>query len=144
MPSAWGHDTLPPQHTLKRDLTQEEHNRRLVLSFYDRFFNKHDLKAASIVADTYKQHNPDVPNGKKHFIAFFTDFFQKNPQAHTDIIRSATEDDLVYLHVHSKDKPTDLGQAIVDIFRVKNGQIVEHWDVIQDVPAHSQNDNTMF
>ena len=35
----------------------------------------------------------------------------------------------------------DLGRAVVDIFRVEDGRIVEHWDVMQPVPAESNNDN---
>jgi len=44
------------------------------------------------------------------------------------------EDDLVVLHYHLKTTPDDLGQAVVDIFRVEDGRIVEHWDVLQAVP----------
>jgi predicted SnoaL-like aldol condensation-catalyzing enzyme len=40
--------------------------------------------------------------------------------------------------------PDDLGQAVVDIFRVEDGRIVEHWDVLQPVPAESANSNGMF
>lgn len=52
--------------------------------------------------------------------------------------------DLVALHVHSVQVPGTRGRAIVDIFRLEDGKVVEHWDVIQDVPAESVNDNTMF
>lgn len=52
--------------------------------------------------------------------------------------------DLVMLHVHSQDKPGDLGVAVVDIFRVQDGKIAEHWDVIQPVPAKDANGNGMF
>ncbi|MGX7697109.1 nuclear transport factor 2 family protein [Gordonia polyisoprenivorans] len=127
-----------------RNLGAEEANRALVVDFYDNFFNRHDVSAASVVADTYKQHNPLVPDGKKPFVDFFAGSFAQNPQSRSTIVRSATDGDLVYLHVHSVNGPGDRGQAVVDIFRVADGTIVEHWDVIQDVPSTSANPNSMF
>jgi len=57
------------------------------------------------------------------------------------------EGDIVVVHSHGFTDPSDskdLGEASVDIFRVENGKIVEHWDVIQPVPEKSNNSNTMF
>ncbi|AXA71755.1 hypothetical protein CE205_14660 [Achromobacter insolitus] len=131
--------------TTPRDLAAEERNRELVLAFYDRFFNKHEVaEAAKVVADDYIQHNPHVPDGKAPFVSYFTELFQKNPDAKARIVRSATDGDLVYLHSHSTRDANDRGRAVVDIFRVKDGKIVEHWDVIQPVPEKAANDNTMF
>ncbi|WJD72275.1 ester cyclase [Pseudomonas asiatica] len=129
----------------ERDLAREEANRTLVIDFYENFFNQHQVEeAAKIVVDSYKQHNPDVPDGKAPFVGYFAEFFKKNPQSRARIVRSATDGDLVYLHVHSTNSPEDRGQAVLDIFRVEDGKIVEHWDIIQDVPAESANDNSMF
>ncbi len=61
-----------------------------------------------------------------------------------DVKRVIAEGDLVVLHYHLPMTPDDLGRAVVDIFRVEDGKIVEHWDVLQDVPAQSANNNTMF
>lgn len=131
--------------SVSRDLVAEEANRALVVEFYDQFFNKHQVEqAARVVADGYIQHNPDVPDGKAPFVGYFEGFFKENPQSRARIVRSATAGDMVYLHVHSTTGPDDRGQAVIDIFRVDNGMIVEHWDVIQDVPAEAANDNTMF
>ncbi|QDH18082.1 hypothetical protein E3D00_10060 [Swingsia samuiensis] len=122
-----------------------EKNKKLVLCFYNQFFNQHDInKASQVVAENYKQHNPEVPDGKKPFITFFKDYFKSHPNSHAQIVHSAADGDLVFLHVHSKENEGDLGQAVVDIFRVKNNKIVEHWDVIQSVPKQSLNQNTMF
>lgn len=60
------------------------------------------------------------------------------------IKRAVAEGNLVFLHVHSTMNPQDRGVAIIDIFRVENGKIVEHWDVRQSVPETSANQNTMF
>lgn len=128
-----------------RDTVREEANRQLVLDFYERFFNRHETAAAAaVVAEDYIQHNPAVPDGKAPFVGFFTGYFQDNPQSRARIVRSAADGDLVYLHVHSSNGAADRGQAVIDIFRVQDGMIVEHWDVIQDVPAEAANANTMF
>ncbi|MFV0411351.1 MAG: nuclear transport factor 2 family protein [Paracoccus sp. (in: a-proteobacteria)] len=128
-----------------RDLAQEEANRELVVSFYDRFFNQHDISAADeLLGETYTQHNPQVPDGRAPLVGFFSGFFAENPDAKARIVRSAADGDLVWLHVESTDGKGSPAQAIVDIFRVEDGKIVEHWDVIQEVPAEAANDNTMF
>ncbi|MGB3069246.1 MAG: nuclear transport factor 2 family protein [Ottowia sp.] len=128
----------------QRDVAKEEANRQLVVNFYDRFFNKHEMEAADVIVESYKQHNPYVPDGKAPFVNFFKDTFQKNPQSRAKVVRSAADGDLVYLHVHSQRSPEQRGAAVVDIFRVQDGKIVEHWDVVQPVPEKSANGNTMF
>lgn len=131
--------------TAGRDFAREEANRKLVIEFYDTVFNKHEVeKGAAVIVDSYKQHNPMVPDGKKPFVDYFTGHFKENPQSKARIVRSATDVDLVYLHIHSTEKDGDRGRAIVDIFRVTDGKITEHWDVIQPVPETAANNNTMF
>ena len=128
-----------------RDIAQEEANRKLVVDFYDKVFNQHMVEEAAVVlTDDYKQHNPHVPVGKEPFVSYVTQFFKDNPEARARIVRSAADGDLVWLHLNSTQNAQDRGEAIVDIFRVEDGRIVEHWDVIQPVPETSANENTMF
>lgn len=134
----------PTPTTGGRNLAVEDANRDLVVDFYDKFFIDHDIAAASVIADDYKQHNPNVPDGKAPFVDFFTGFFAENPQSRGEVVRSATDGDLVFLHVRSTNGPQDRGEAVVDVFRVNDGKIVEHWDVIQAVPEEAANSNTMF
>ena len=143
--AAYAEDSAMRAHTSARNLAQEENNRALVVHFYDTVFNQHDLSIAStVLAPNYIQHNPRVPSGSAPFISFFTERFKANPEARSTIVRSAADGDLVFLHVHSTSNSQDRGNAIVDIFRVDHGKIAEHWDVIQPVPEHAANDNTMF
>ncbi len=136
---------LPAHAKSPRNLELEEANRKLVVDFYNRFFNEHDVASASpTIAEDYIQHNPDVPNGRAPLVEYFTGFFKDNPNSKARIVRTTTDGDLVWLHVHSTNNADDRGQAVVDIFRVKDGKIVEHWDVIQAVPEKAANDNTMF
>ncbi|MCX8656949.1 MULTISPECIES: ester cyclase [unclassified Gilliamella] len=128
-----------------RDIVQEEKNRTLVINFYNDFFNKHQTNGAmNLLPEDYKQHNPYVPDGRAPFIAYFSSFFNEHPQSSARIIRTAVDGDLVWLHVHIKEDEKDPGKAELDIFRVKDGKIVEHWDVIQNIPSTAANSNTMF
>ena len=130
--------------TSERDLATEEANRALVVEFYDQFFNEHNIAASDVIAEDYIQHNPNVPDGKAPLVSFFSGYFAENPESRARIVRSATDGDLVWLHVQSTNGEEDLGEAVVDIFRVEDGMIVEHWDVIQTVPSEAANSNTMF
>jgi predicted SnoaL-like aldol condensation-catalyzing enzyme len=122
-----------------------EANKKIVVDFYEKGLNQKDYDAAAkYLGPRYVQHNPGAANGPEGFKRLVGVLKEKFPNAHGEIKRVIAEGDLVVLHVHSKREPTDRGRAIVDIFKVENGKIVEHWDVIQDVPEKSANDNTMF
>ena len=122
-----------------------EANKKIVVDFYEKGLNQKDFDAASkYFGPRYIQHNPGAANGPEGFKRLVGFLKEKFPNSHGEIKRVIAEGDLVVLHVHSKRSPEDRGRAIVDIFKVEDGKIVEHWDVIQDVPEKSANDNTMF
>ncbi|RIJ04760.1 polyketide cyclase [Achromobacter sp. K91] len=124
---------------------QESANKAAVLAFYEKGLNQKDADAAlKYVGDRYVQHNPnaaDGPEGFRKFIAFLRDKF---PQSRSEIKRVFTDGDYVILHVHAVRQPGDRGSAIIDIFRLEQGKIVEHWDAVQPIPEQSANPNGMF
>jgi len=126
--------------------SMEEENKKIVRNFYEMAFNQHKPTEAAkkYIGDQYIQHNPYVKNGAAAFYGYFEGFFKAHPKSRVEIKRVIAEGDLVVLHLHSRVDENDLGRAIVDIFRVENGKIVEHWDVIQTVPEKSASGNTMF
>jgi predicted SnoaL-like aldol condensation-catalyzing enzyme len=68
----------------------------------------------------------------------------RNSPTPTEIKRSFVDGDYVILHVHAVREPGSRGNAIVDIFKLENGKVVEHWDVVQAIPETPANNNTMF
>ena len=123
----------------------EDANKKLVLTFYQRFFGDKDITAADqYLAPSYIQHNPFAATGRDAVKRYFKPFFANPaiPKTKIDVRRVAADGDLVWLHIRSK--TTGNERAVVDIFRLKNGKIVEHWDVVQPVPDKSLNSNTMF
>jgi predicted SnoaL-like aldol condensation-catalyzing enzyme len=122
-----------------------EANKKTVVAFYEKAINQKDFDAASKhLGARYIQHNPvaaDGPEGLKGFIGFLRDKF---PNSKSEIKRVFAEGDYVILHVHAVREPGTRGRAIIDIFRLENGRIVEHWDVAQDVPEKAANANGMF
>ena len=122
-----------------------EANKKIVVDFYEKALNQKDFEAAAkYFGPRYIQHNPAVPDGPDGLKRLVDFLKEKFPNSKSEIKRVIAEGDLVMLHVHSVRQPGERGRAIVDIFRVENGKIVEHWDVIQDVPETSANSNTMF
>lgn len=116
------------------------------IGLLDMAFNQRKVAEAfgKYVGPYYRQHNPQVADGKQAAIESLPKFLAAAPQMRYDIKRVISEGDLVVVHSHVTVKPSDPGMAVVDIFRVENGKVVEHWDVVQSVPEKAANDNTMF
>jgi predicted SnoaL-like aldol condensation-catalyzing enzyme len=122
-----------------------EANKKAVVEFYDAAINRKDFEAASkFFGPRYVQHNPTAPDGIEGFKAFLGFLREKFPQSRSEIKRVWAEGDFVIVHVHAVRTPGARGSAIVDIFKLENGKIVEHWDVIQEIPEKAANSNGMF
>jgi predicted SnoaL-like aldol condensation-catalyzing enzyme len=96
------------------------------------------------VGSERRQHNPNARDGPEAIVEFMTELMASNPEACLDIKRVIVEGDLVVTHSHIRMSPADAGTAVADIYRLEDGKIVEHWDVLQPVPPTAANDNTMF
>lgn len=120
-------------------------NKQTVLAFYEAGLNQKDFAAASkYLGPYYKQHNPNAADGIEGFRNFVNYLKEKVPTSHSEIRQVFADGDFVILHVHKTSSPTDRGVAIVDIFRLEQGKIVEHWDVTQAIPEKTASGNPMF
>ncbi len=121
-------------------------NSELVVAFWYQAFNdgQPEAAAAAAIGETYTQHNPGAPDGAEAFIGYVHYMRSRFPQLQVEVKRTVAEGDLVVTHSHFHLVPGDRGLAAADFWRVVDGKIVEHWDVIQEVPEEAKNTNTMF
>ncbi|MDD5337972.1 MAG: ester cyclase [Dehalococcoidales bacterium] len=122
------------------DISQQ--NKEVVTRFYNDVFLNHDMsKLDTYMRDDYIQHNEDCPQGKAGFIEFFDVIFKAIPDFKYKLLKMVAEGDIVMAFSTTLGTHTGsewLGTAatgnkleynVVDIFRVRDGKIAEHWDV---------------
>ncbi|MCW2880656.1 MAG: polyketide cyclase [Sphaerisporangium sp.] len=122
-----------------------ESNKQTVLAFYETGLNNKDFDAASkLIGPRYVQHNPLIADGIGGFAAFLAYLKETFPKLRAEIKSIFADGDFVIAHVHGIRVPGQRGTAIVDIFKLEQGKIVEHWDVMQPIPEDAVNQNGMF
>ncbi len=125
---------------------QLEANKRIVREWNELVLNqrKPEEAVAKYLGSHYRQLNPGAADGSEPLIEFVKRFAQTYPDFRMESKRIIAEGNYVVLHSHLIREPGDRGRAVVDIFRLENGKIVEHWDVVQEVPETPANNNTIF
>ena len=123
----------------------EQRNHDLVMGLFAEVLNPLDSSAVDrFIASDYIQHSQLAEPGRDALKTFLNLAKSQSPDAVHDVKRSFTDGDHVIVHYHVRRTPDDPGLAVIDIFRIENGLIAEHWDVLQDVPTQSPNPNSMF
>lgn len=124
---------------------QEQANHDLVLEMYHKVLIAMDSSAVDrYIAPEYLQHSSLAEPSVAALKGFLDRVRAESPDAVQTIHRSFVDGDHVITHTHVVRWSGDPGLAVVDIFRVADGLIVEHWDVIQGVPESPVNPNSMF
>jgi len=127
--------------------SQTEINKQTAINFFNTTLNeKNPEKAVELYGGGhYIQHNPLATDGWDGFKSFLKYFLTQNPDLNAKIVRVIAENDLVVIHSHfTLSKQDTHGMAAMDVFRLEDGKIVEHWDVMQPVPEKSANTNGML
>ncbi|MEM9934292.1 MAG: ester cyclase [Bacteroidota bacterium] len=119
---------------------QEVNNVVLITDFVQHLMNDHDF---TYVRDTfgnseYVQHNRSVPEGMEGILTYMEGFTKKFPEFSYDVKHIYADGDFVTFHSHATLKKVQRGNPekglnIVDIWRIADGKIVEHWDAIQAI-----------
>ena len=124
---------------------EEKSNMSIALSFLSSLTSLDEEKVASFLSDDFIQHNPSIPGDKQGTIEKLTQLFSEDPESFKlDIKRIYVDGNFVIIHSHLQISD-QTNSSIIDIFKIgNNGKIIEHWDVIQEIPEVSLNENTMF
>jgi predicted SnoaL-like aldol condensation-catalyzing enzyme len=131
------------------DASEPDLNKKTVVEFSENAFNNKDFEAAkAYFGPQFIDHDPAASGdgikdieGFKRFLGFLRNKF---PQSRFEIKRIVAEGDTVIVHSHGVREPGTRGRAIVDIYRLDQGKIVEHWDVVQDIPENPPNPHAFF
>jgi predicted SnoaL-like aldol condensation-catalyzing enzyme len=131
----------------KGETPMSDKNKAIAVAFYQKCLNDGEVETAFrlYAGATYRQHNPLIEDGMEGVRKFVAWIRSNHPDARGDVKNVFADGDYVILHSHwhgLSDSPR--GEAVADIFRLQDGKVVEHWDVIQPVPAATANNNTMF
>jgi predicted SnoaL-like aldol condensation-catalyzing enzyme len=114
----------------------------VVFELLDRGFGRGDRSVFErLVPEDYIQHNPFIATGRNGLLGFL-DQLQTLEGNEFRPVRVLEDGPLVLLHCEWN--TAGHRRALFDLFRVDNGLVVEHWDVMQDQPSETPHGRTML
>lgn len=123
-------------------MSAAERNKSVVLQGFEQFVAGNIEVLRTLLREDFIEHSPGNPSGRDAFV----DFIASAPvaRAKLDLKRLVADDDYVVVHYWMVTPEDERGVAVVDIWRLVDGQIVEHWDVVQPVPEPCEVPHGMF
>jgi predicted SnoaL-like aldol condensation-catalyzing enzyme len=125
-------------------VSEEQANKEIVVEAYQRTFGDLDVDAIDeFFSKDFKQHNPtiaDGPEGVKALVRMLSS--QGVSRQKIEFKHVVAEGDVVILH--SRYEMAGAEWRFIDIYRVENGQLAEHWDAMMQMPEVRANTNSMF
>ena len=109
----------------------QEKNKEVVRALYKEFFNEHIVESADkYVREDYIQHNPGVDQGREALKRAFAQKFIEHPDFALEIKMMLAEGDMVWVYLKNVDPEGNTKARVVDIYRIEDGMLAEHWDVL--------------
>lgn len=118
-------------------LRQEEAktNTQTVLAFEETVYNKHQVQAGfeHYVGPVYREHDARLGDGRESAIRALSQLVSADPASHVNVQRTIAQGNLVAVHlIWTAQASPARGIARVDIYRLEEGRIVEHWAIAQE------------
>ena len=125
-------------------MTQAETNKQIAITAYQRIFGDLDVTGVDeLMSKDFIQHNPtlpDGPEGVKTVVQMLAS--QGVPKQKVVFKHVVSEDDIVILH--SRTIMAGKEWRFIDIYRIEDGKLAEHWDAMMQMPDSPANNNPMF
>jgi predicted SnoaL-like aldol condensation-catalyzing enzyme len=117
------------------DISNNMHTVRALLELA--FNTRQPREAAAKYLDaTYRQHHPTAW-GVAAFVQLAEAYLQAYPELHWTIQLLVADGDWVVAQSLIQRQPNDQGRPVMDTFQLANGRIVEHWDVLRELPENA-------
>ena len=123
---------------------QEEENKQIVTTAYQRIFGELDTTAVDeFMSKNFLQHNPTIADGQDGVKALVKMLASQGvPKQKIEFKHIIAEGDIVILH--SRYGMAGKEWRFIDIYRIENGKIAEHWDAMMQMPDKRANNNPLF
>lgn len=145
-------DAEQQEQSLQENSSQEENNKAIIIAFTNASNDRNYTAIEQYIAENIIEHRPSVQSGRNSTIQFLQSLANAFPDFHTNIDHIVAEGDRVVVFTTTNGThegefvfapgipPTgkQLSFKTADMYRISNGQLVEHWDVIEILDLMTQ------